>query len=93
MLDLLLLDNRWEFEMKTQAGCKRVVLAGSDGCKVSYCEDCKVTELEIGALSLRLEMQAFNSLGEMMQEAMARLAVFNAATTEHEFYSRAGNVH
>lgn len=79
--------------MKTQAGCKRVVLAGSDGCKVSYCEDCKVTELEIGALSLRLEMQAFNSLGEMMQEAMARLAIFKAAETQHDYFSRVGNVH
>lgn len=79
--------------MKTQAGCKRVVLAGSDGCKVSYCEDCKVTELEIGALSLRLEMQAFNSLGEMMQEAMAKLAIFKAAETQHDYFSRVGNVH
>jgi hypothetical protein len=43
--------------------CNRIVLAGAHGCRVLYCEECKVAEVEMGALSLRLEMQAFNSLG------------------------------
>lgn len=69
------------------------MLAGSDGCKVLYCEECNVAEVEVGALSLRLEAHAFNSLAEMMQEAVARLAVYSAAKSQSQFTTSVKNVH
>jgi len=79
--------------MKPANSCKRVVLAGQDGCRVLYCEECNVAELEVGALSLRLDMHAFNTLHELLQEAAAKVAVFNAAKAEHELMAGVRNVH
>ncbi len=79
--------------MKSNEVCKRIVLAGAEGCRVLYCESCHVAELEVGAMSLRLELTAFNSLSELLKEASARLAVFNAAQAAHQFEANAKNVH
>ncbi|SNR76194.1 hypothetical protein SAMN05192560_0944 [Methylobacillus rhizosphaerae] len=79
--------------MKTANNCKRVVLAGGEGCRVLYCEECNVAEVEVGALSLRLEAHAFNSLAEMMQEAAARLAIHYANNSHSQFTASVKNVH
>ncbi|CAG0992830.1 hypothetical protein MTYP_02376 [Methylophilaceae bacterium] len=73
--------------------CKRIVLSGSDGCRVSYCEDCRVAEIEVGALSLRLEVHAFNTLADVLQEAAAKLAAFNAARADYEREVGSQHVH
>lgn len=73
--------------------CKRIVLAGTEGCRVSYCEDCHVAEIEIGAISLRLEVHAFSNLSQMLQEAQARLAAFNAARSAYEREGDISHVH
>jgi hypothetical protein len=67
-----------------QSPCKRIVLAGQEGCRVSYCEDCRVAEIEVGALSLRLEMNAFSNLSDILREASAKLAVYQAAELAYE---------
>ncbi|MCB5191697.1 hypothetical protein LG198_13240 [Methylobacillus arboreus] len=79
--------------MKTANNCRRVVLAGGDGCRVLYCEECNVAEVEVGALSLRLEEHAFNSLAEMIQEAAARLAIYSANKSHSQFTTSIKNVH
>jgi hypothetical protein len=79
--------------MKSSKTCHRIVLAGEEGCRVLYCEDCKVAELEIGAMSLRLETHAFESLAVMMRQAEQRLALAKAARLEERFNARSGNVH
>jgi len=79
--------------MKTVNNCRRVVLAGSDGCRVVYCEECHVAEVEVGALSLRLEDHAFNSLAEMIQEAATRLAILSAKKSHSQFTTHIKNVH
>jgi hypothetical protein len=66
--------------MESSNSCHRIVLAGNSGCRVLYCEECNVAEVEVGALSLRLEMTAFNSLGEMLQEAMNKLTQYRMQT-------------
>ena len=78
--------------MKPSNNCKRVLLAGKDGCRVLFCEDCNVAEVEVGALSLRLEVHAFNTLTEMLQEAARILASF-AAVKSQQNQGLAGNVH
>lgn len=79
--------------MKSSNICHRIVLAGKEGCRVLYCEDCKVAELEIGAMSLRLEAHAFESLAVMMRQAEQRLALAEATRLEERFNARSGNVH
>jgi hypothetical protein len=73
--------------------CKRIVLAGTEGCRVSYCEDCHVAEIEIGAVSMRLEVHAFSNLSQMLQEAQARLAALNAARSAYECEGAIRHVH
>jgi len=73
--------------------CSRILLAGVDGCRVLYCETCGVTELEIGAMSLRLELGAFNSLGELIKEAKVQLAAFKVEQANHQFAAGVKNVH
>jgi hypothetical protein len=73
--------------------CKRVILAGAEGCRVTYCEDCRVAEVEIGAVSLRLEMQAFSSLSQMIQEAQSRLRVLDAAGSAFQHEEGLRHVH
>lgn len=59
--------------------CKKVILAGNDGCRVMYCELHQVAELEIGALSLKLDVEAFSSLNELINEATQKIAVIHQA--------------
>lgn len=84
--------HQMEVDMKPNKICKRVVLAGTYGSKVLFCEACNVVEMEIGALSLRLEAHAFHSLSVLMQEAAAKLALYAAAKSRQP-YVGAGNVH
>ncbi|MEZ0232973.1 MAG: hypothetical protein ACAH12_09040 [Methylophilaceae bacterium] len=79
--------------MKPANACKRVVLAGNDGCRILFCEECNIAEVEVGALSLRLDVQAFNTLSELLQEAASKVAIFNAAKAQNEVISGVRNVH
>jgi len=53
--------------------CKRVVLAGSEGCQVIYCPDCEIAELEIGAMNIRLEESVFRAVVIMLNSATKTL--------------------
>jgi hypothetical protein len=82
-----------EYQMVSPNICNRIVLAGCQGCRVLYCEACNVAEVEIGALSLRLEIYAFNSLGEMVKEAGKKLAIMHDAEKERQPYASVGKAH
>lgn len=82
-----------KMQMKSTKQCKRIKLAGSDSCRVVFCESCNVAELEMGALSLRLEPSALLGLTEVLQEAGAALAILEAAEMQHNLRSGAGHVH
>lgn len=62
--------------------CRKVYLAGGVGCKVMYCEQHQVAELEVGALSLRLELSTFLTLEEVMATAAERITVLTNAKAE-----------
>lgn len=80
--------------MKSTNNCKRVVLAGNNGCRVWFCEECQVAEVEVGALSLRLELAAFCSLSALLAEASSKIAALGAIkSTQQEFSSGIGNLH
>lgn len=73
--------------------CKRIQLAGGDSCKVLFCESCNVAELELGAMSLRLEPTALQGLAEVLQQARNALALLAAAEPQRGVHQGAGHVH
>ena len=65
--------------------CKRIQLAGG--------ESCNVAELELGAMSLRLEPAALQGLAEVLQQARAALALLAAVEPQRIAHQGAGHVH
>lgn len=53
--------------------CSKTVLAGEAGCRVLYCGHCRVVEIEIGALSFRLEPESLMDLAGVLGTAAASL--------------------
>lgn len=80
-------------QMKHTQPCKRIKLAGGDSCRVLFCEACKVAELELGALSLRLDSDALQGLAGVLQEAKAALAILEADAMQCNLHNGAGHVH
>lgn len=64
--------------------CKKILIAMQHNARVMYCEAHNVAELEIGAVSLRLDVESFAMLGDCMAEAIAKLAVVQEAKRQHE---------
>lgn len=73
--------------------CKRVVLAGTDGCQVLYCPDCEIAELEIGAMNIRLEESVFRTLVGMMNNASKRLENLQGVLTGYPQLLKGSRVH
>jgi hypothetical protein len=71
--------------MKQNEPCKRVLLAGENGCRVLYCEACQISEIEIGALSLRLEEGALHQLHKTIEQALIKLSVLKALQVSPDF--------
>ena len=65
--------------------CTRLLLAGADGCKIIYCERCKVAELELGAVSVRLELNALHNLQAVLAQAAMKLSVLKAIKVSPDF--------
>jgi len=70
--------------MKPEKSCDRILLAGNEGCRILYCESCNVAELEIGALSLRLEINAFQTLHELICESLQKISMVQQAKFTQE---------
>jgi hypothetical protein len=65
--------------MNYNAPCNKVLLAGNDGCRVTYCETHQAAELEIGAFSLRLDVEAFATLNDLINEASTKIGALHNA--------------
>ncbi len=70
--------------MQHQAPCHKILLAGNEGCRVTFCETHEATELEIGAFSLRLDVEAFSTLNALMNEAMAKINTLHASKQSYQ---------
>lgn len=71
--------------MGKQESCKRVVLAGAEGCRIIYCEGCNVAEMELGAISVRLELNAIHNLQAVLAQATVKLSVLKALRVSPDF--------
>ena len=59
--------------MNSSKQCSKTVLAGESGCKVVYCHDCRVAEIEVGSVSLRLKEDAFRNFSSLIASAIESL--------------------
>ena len=72
--------------MRKDEACKRIVLAGAEGCKIVYCEGCEVAEMELGAISVRLELSALHNLQTILGQAAMKLSVLKAIKVSPDFH-------
>ncbi|MEZ0237872.1 MAG: hypothetical protein ACAH06_07395 [Methylophilaceae bacterium] len=75
--------------MSASKPCNKTVLAGESGCRVVYCHDCRVAELEVGSVSLRLKDDAFRNLSSLIATAVANLD--KASLRDGGFYGQDGH--
>jgi|GEM_PF-1520257 len=59
--------------MSSNDKCSKTVLAGENGCRVTYCHDCRVAEIEVGSVSLRLKEDAFRNFASLIVAAADNL--------------------
>lgn len=59
--------------MNSNTQCSKTVLAGENGCRVIYCHDCGVAEIEVGSVSLRLKVDAFRQFRHLIDDAVNSL--------------------
>lgn len=71
--------------MRKEEPCKRILLAGADGCRILYCESCGVAEMELGAISVRLELGALHNLQGVLGQAAMKLSVLKAIKVSPDF--------
>lgn len=57
----------------TSSSCQHALLARSPVGHVSVCPDCGVVHLSMDCVSVRLEVNAFLALAEMLSQARKRL--------------------
>jgi len=79
--------------MRKEEPCKRILLAGIEGCKIVYCEGCAITELELGAISLRLEESALHNLQAILGQALMKLSVLKATKVSSDFNYDKHSIH
>ena len=56
-----------------EAFCDKLILADSLGVRLTYCQNCNVVELEIGAISLRLNPDVIQQVANIMMKASLQL--------------------
>ena len=71
--------------MRDEKQCRRILLAGAEGCKIIYCEGCEVAEMELGAVSVRLELNALHNLQAVLGQAAMKLSVLKAIKVSPDF--------
>jgi hypothetical protein len=54
----------------------RILLSRNEGGAIAFCESCDVLELEIGAISLRIDSPSLEMLSKLMNEATASMKLY-----------------
>lgn len=91
------LKNQVNIQEKTSkanaSSCEKVELANSMGLRMIYCGDCKVVELEIGAVTLRLCPDVVQRMANIMMKASLQLDRIVDLPTKIETISEARMIH
>ncbi|WP_379032011.1 hypothetical protein [Methylophilus flavus] len=68
--------------------CKKILLSGQAGFRVHYCESHGTVELEIGAMSLRLDEDALEMMSDSLAESVSKLQALQATKGSFEAFMR-----
>ncbi|MEZ0288554.1 MAG: hypothetical protein ACAH05_06260 [Methylophilus sp.] len=68
--------------------CKKILLSGQAGFRVHYCESHGTVELEIGAMSLRLDEDALEMMSDSLAESVSKLQALRATKGSFEAFMR-----
>lgn len=74
--------------MSEHAVCKKILLSGQAGFRVHYCETHRTIELEIGAMSLRLDEDALALMSDSLSTSVDRLHALRATRGSFEAFLR-----
>lgn len=80
--------------MNSEKHGDKVLLASNDTCRVEYCLECRVAEVSVGPLSMRLDGLALRTLAMTLAGALYNLDRLHTApaTSGHAEWV-GGNVH
>lgn len=67
--------NKQSIVKNDEETCSRVLLSRNGIGRIVFCEECRVVELEIGAISMRIEANALEAFKLLLVDATARLAL------------------
>jgi ABC-type transporter Mla MlaB component len=62
--------------MKPRSQHTRILLSRNEGGAIAFCESCDVLELEVGAVSLRIDSSSLELLSKLMHEATASMKTY-----------------
>lgn len=69
----------------SESDCTKIELSNSLGVRLLYCKNCEVVELEIGAISIKLNPDMIQRMANMMMKASLKLEHINAASKPQPF--------
>ena len=62
----------------------RVLLAKNENGSIAYCEGCDVVELELGAVSVRVDAESLETLSGLFKDANIRLNYYRLEKANFE---------
>jgi hypothetical protein len=62
----------------------RILLSKNVGGSIAYCEACNVIELEMGAISMRIDAPSLSALSALFKDADIRLNYYRLAKADFE---------
>ncbi len=70
--------------MPTKNQHLRILLAKNASGSIAFCEACDVVELEIGAISMRIDAQSLEALRGLFRDADTRLSYYRSEKASFE---------
>jgi hypothetical protein len=65
--------------MHDENNCNKTIIADLAGFKIVFCENHQMIELIIGGMSLRLDLDNFNNLNELLNIAYRNLNIISGS--------------
>ncbi|HSI24199.1 MAG TPA: hypothetical protein VK952_01130 [Methylotenera sp.] len=62
----------------------RLLLAKNTAGAIAFCEACDVVEMEIGAISLRIDAESLEALSQLLKDANTRLNYYRLESANAE---------
>lgn len=78
--------------MSEKTMCKKFLLSGQTGFRVHYCETHRTIELEIGAMSLRMDEDALEMIRDSLNESIGKMRTLQSGHGSFQAFMRQLNM-